>query len=457
MPTVSNDINSFLLSANDSAARSAIEVGSPVSVKWFGAVGDGVTDDTAAIQAAADACAASGDLLTGPPGNYLVTSTITINCNCDLQRMTFSANASSVSPVIRTGLTSGTSIDAQFKQVRRFPIVRNTAKIGTGWSGFSNSVGIDVGNLFDCRLEFTEVTGFGIGIDLGGYNRGVSYNDIFVGRLFNNLVNLKIGAKESEGWANENNFFGGRFAFNSTEGANISGARCILLTTVNDAINSPPNNNVFYKPSVEGDGAEFQIDIQGSFNTIINPRFENTPPKIRFYSATANQTNSNVFMNGYKLTQPTFTFAGETSPYNKWIGSRLNDSLEYTGCGVSIVNKTGATVAAPQLQGFAATANAIEKTASSTDWMWRLFAGGMAFKRAVDATDNHRLRIDEFGRFNLGQGTGPPDVVWRIGTGSPEGAIVGAPGSMFLNVSGGAGTTLYVKETGTGNTGWVAK
>lgn len=41
--------------------------------------------------------------------------------------------------------------------------------------------------------------------------------------------------------------------------------------------------------------------------------------------------------------------------------------------------------------------------------------------------------------------------------GSPEGALVSDPGSTCTDTGGGAGTTFYVKETGTGNTGWVAK
>lgn len=43
------------------------------------------------------------------------------------------------------------------------------------------------------------------------------------------------------------------------------------------------------------------------------------------------------------------------------------------------------------------------------------------------------------------------------GVGSPEGVLTAPPGSLYSNTSGGAGTTLYVKESGTGNTGWVAK
>jgi hypothetical protein len=43
------------------------------------------------------------------------------------------------------------------------------------------------------------------------------------------------------------------------------------------------------------------------------------------------------------------------------------------------------------------------------------------------------------------------------GVGSPEGVLTAIPGSIYMNSSGGAGTSLYVKQTGTGNTGWVGK
>jgi hypothetical protein len=45
----------------------------------------------------------------------------------------------------------------------------------------------------------------------------------------------------------------------------------------------------------------------------------------------------------------------------------------------------------------------------------------------------------------------------RWGAGTPEGVVSARVGTMYLRSDGGAGTTLYVKETGVGNTGWVAK
>lgn len=46
---------------------------------------------------------------------------------------------------------------------------------------------------------------------------------------------------------------------------------------------------------------------------------------------------------------------------------------------------------------------------------------------------------------------------WSSGTGSPEGVKTAPVGSLYTRLDGGAGTTLYVKESGTGSTGWVAK
>ena len=43
------------------------------------------------------------------------------------------------------------------------------------------------------------------------------------------------------------------------------------------------------------------------------------------------------------------------------------------------------------------------------------------------------------------------------GAGSPEGAVTAAVGSTYHRNDGGTGTSFYVKESGTGNTGWVAK
>lgn len=54
----------------------------------------------------------------------------------------------------------------------------------------------------------------------------------------------------------------------------------------------------------------------------------------------------------------------------------------------------------------------------------------------------------------VGNSTGP---TWTSDTGTPEGKVIAPVGSLYSRRDGGASSTLYVKESGTGNTGWVPK
>lgn len=50
------------------------------------------------------------------------------------------------------------------------------------------------------------------------------------------------------------------------------------------------------------------------------------------------------------------------------------------------------------------------------------------------------------------------DLRLKFGTGSPEGIVVADIGTLYMRTDGGAGTTMYVKESGNHlATGWVAK
>ena len=49
------------------------------------------------------------------------------------------------------------------------------------------------------------------------------------------------------------------------------------------------------------------------------------------------------------------------------------------------------------------------------------------------------------------------DIGIFAGTATPESSITANVGSVYLRTGGGASTTLYVKESGTGATGWIVK
>lgn len=49
------------------------------------------------------------------------------------------------------------------------------------------------------------------------------------------------------------------------------------------------------------------------------------------------------------------------------------------------------------------------------------------------------------------------DEIFEFGDGTPEGVVTADIGTLYIDTTSSSGSTLYVKESGTGNTGWVAK
>jgi hypothetical protein len=92
----------------------------------------------------------------------------------------------------------------------------------------------------------------------------------------------------------------------------------------------------------------------------------------------------------------------------------------------------------------------LERTGSSTGKVYLGTAAG-AFV-IYDSTIGRSALIDPYqSLFVLG------GAYIQVGNGSPEGAVAAPVGSLWLRLNGGANTTLYVKQSGTGNTGWTAK
>ncbi len=77
-----------------------------------------------------------------------------------------------------------------------------------------------------------------------------------------------------------------------------------------------------------------------------------------------------------------------------------------------------------------------------------------------DTSKNIKITAGNLKLGTAGKGidfSGNGGVLWICGAGTPEGAVAAPVGSLFTRTDGGANTTLYVKESGAGNTGWVAK
>ncbi|MFA5637080.1 MAG: glycosyl hydrolase family 28-related protein, partial [Anaerovoracaceae bacterium] len=81
------DANPWVLAEGDTVRRPLhinISEGEVISVKDYGATGDGVTNDTVAIQATIDAVAVTGGVVFIPAGTYRVDFSTYVAVNCAL-------------------------------------------------------------------------------------------------------------------------------------------------------------------------------------------------------------------------------------------------------------------------------------------------------------------------------------------------------------------------------------
>jgi len=107
------------------------------------------------------------------------------------------------------------------------------------------------------------------------------------------------------------------------------------------------------------------------------------------------------------------------------------------------------------------TNNVFEGTGNANTWINPRFYSGPTTIFTLDA-DSWYQDGNSLGKTvlqtQIGWNALDTGVTWGVGRGSPEGVLTAPRGSLYTNtVVGGTGTTFYVKESGTGNTGWVGK
>lgn len=379
-----------------------------------------------------------------PPGkSFLITTGITFECDILGAGATIKwAGGTGTAVTLRTG--SGAT-----KYEDHLAILPAIEQVTKTWGG--SDYGLKLVNVYDSRIIIDRIKNFSVGMLLTSFGGvGTVYNEIFPGYLQNNKVNLDLSPGDDDSWVNENNFFGGRFHHDSNEGTDVSGTRHIRLASADEQV----NNNVFYKPSIEGNTAEFHVECYGAYNQFISPRWEATTPKLSLKARSAtNYANSNLFLGGYNSHNIVVTQDSDTR-YNSLL-SRNGWWFNGTGTdGVFIASNYGSSDD-PIFVGLAAGTSLAADPATA----YRVAISANYYKGKQTTDTELRLRLDhQNGRVELGTGGTAFLTSIRRGTGSPEGVVTANPGSLFLRTDGGAGTTLYVKESGLNtNTGWVAK
>lgn len=280
-----------------------------VNVKDYGAKGDGVTDDTEALNTAANV--AFGQRLLIPAGIYKTTGTLFVGGSLDAWDAQINYIGTGVAVQV------GTSADLLMGKKISLPFVNH---VGSGWD--AGCIGIDLVNLYSSNIAFQRVKGFDTGLrGIGLLGRGFVYNTITVGYLDNNRVNLLL-THDQTGWINENIFVGGRYAHIETGSYGTVGdpnTHHIMLKRGSTTIGGP-NNNVFLKPSLEGNPVDqYRVVFDGArYNAIVNGRWETAgayPAKIKYTGA----SDFNRIEGGYDLWKVVEEFAAGT------VGGTIHD------------------------------------------------------------------------------------------------------------------------------------
>ena len=331
--------------------------------------------------------------------------------------------------------------------------------------------GIYFVNVSNAVLRDFVVTGFATGLHVTGLTQACAYNTIQPRQLHNNLVGLWADNSTGTGFTNEVNVYGGRWSTTGTW-SNTTGSRFIWLNGVDDWR--------FYGPNLEGVNIERKllVDSAANFNVVYWARWEGTPSSGVEIEMTTGTSGNLIFQGDAftgSLADTTVVDAGTRNTFLGSIQWRLLSNRTHLGEGqnlligtntdandaaVRIGNSSGGTFPALGVFTGAGVTWAIAPTNGTMAWLdtpggtvdttlERSSAGSLHVNHTLLATST----ITSLGGI-VGLGG---DHVIRKGTGSPEGAITADVGSLFLRTDGGASTTLYVKQSGSGNTGWAAK
>lgn len=380
-----------------------------VNQHMFGAKGDGVTDDTNALKAWLGYCKATGAYPKGAAGEHVISDTIQITIDADLSQLRLlhaAANGTAACRVGRKQATSGVvSVDDAWSRTIKTPKITNTNKVhGSGWTGFATAIGLEVATANNNEIYVEDIEGFGVGLAFSGYdNDGCAYNNVFLKTVAHNLTNVRVQPGDATGWSNENNIFGGRLTHWS--GDVVSGTTDIEISCYPENA-FEPNNNLFIKPSIEGDNTEVVALIQGRVNKIINPRIDrSTPGYIGFISDFDGQTTGNEIEGGYGLENLTIGFlGGHTSPGNTIRRAGFVSVHGSGGTAIAVTNQVTDGVAASHIVGYPAGSNVIAKHNTSGDYVYALHAKGLDGKRTGDAGIRVGLDFND-GRITLGNGS----------------------------------------------------
>ena len=433
----------------------AAKLAQTISVKDFGAVGDGVTDDTAAFQAAHDALPNTGGIIYAPAGSYLWSSSVvftkpvilngegcsplpSVTAPTQIVKKSTASGAALIlnglgSGVIECGFLgqSGNTGDGIHVRAGRTILLRvSSHKMGQDGIRIGDSVQLNCNHFFHENIFLRENGRHGYFVDDEFYRNNTSFGANCNNGVIKHLdatSNGGDGIKIDGGW------------YNSVENFLPQTNTGIGLNIVNTGVT---NIGARYTNVIAGEQNEGNVGgniVNSGFNTSmfgVHAGSVITDTGINTVIVTPGLSKLDTLRVDNILTSERPTSGTLDFPVVVKVFGNTNTNR---GGGIELQAPNG--IGTSRTSGYLVAA---QRTAN-VDYVaiWSNNAGTMQEVARFDASENSITRAN--------------GVKWVSASGSPEGVVTAPVGSIYSRSDGGAGTSFYVKESGVGNTGWVAK
>lgn len=478
----------FEASGANAVARSAQEkMRDVVSVKDFGATGDGSTDDSNAIIAAQTSLGANGGMLYFPAGTYMVGKTIPFKTGVHylgesakssivkataaswdnifgegypttnpsqyfLENLTIDGNkaARSENQLALLGTVSGTFVDGE--------------TVTSSGGGTAVVAAHDIAGTFITLNPSSIVGAFNVGNTVTGSSSGAT---------------MTIASKQAD------DAYQISVRCQSAASIRITNCRFInsfftALSLYNNCVESTVENCEFYDNNKSGTllSSPYTIYIEsyGRNLTVSNNIIDNSLGSgivVRGGTLSAIQIVNNKISNtgnyGIEVQSAVQGGNGVASDINI-IGNRLYaapngaaDQITVIGAaspavlsGINIVGNVCDTGqygigVRENVDTFSIVGNSFRNVTTAP---YGAYAGGAGTPSQYTFVANS-VDVLPSGFYNSATING---ISWIVGSNTPEGAVYAPVGSFYSRTNGGTGTSFYVKETGgSTNFGWVAK
>lgn len=437
-----------------------------VSVKDFGAVGDGVADDTAAIQAAIDYAASLYSVVSGyprggiqvfiPQGAYKCSGLILkngVSLRGEGNYKTLILMTSNGGTLFKNAsATSQLSADSvywneysNFSFIPDPSVTFSSPTVLWNMTGFARSVFRNLGTAFKGNVTSWQLIGATLASSGGPTSWYNDFYDIFTEGTATGGIGWDLGdtlatKEQFTTW----NWYGGRTSGNAGTGTGMKINSATGVNLYGHVFENLSDELLIGSPS--GTRGCLEVNLFGCY-------FEGSNNGYTIYPNATNIGLIKCFATGVTNTDN----GVQTTIINN---SEMQFPVNNVANAFNLIQANAANK--PQIKGSTAPGWRLNNAAGN----WLDIFNGAATSSATDY-----FRVDDvIGRTLIKSGSSGTQfygtqfsfgnqnaVSLFIGTGTPEAAVTASVGSLFMRTNGGAGTSLYVKESGTGNTGWVGK